>query len=137
MTNRPSPAVHRTGHIPCADAAGDAPDPGGAGYLVRLRVDALRQRVHPRHGTKEFEEHLSGRLHRRGDWTRLGLFYSLLAISTLLFKAERYRNSSAWLVVDPKARRRRSRAAYVLDPNFLFDNFGSDACVWYFYASTL
>ena len=40
------------------------------------------------------------------------------------------------LVVDPKGKKASKSRGNVLDPNFLFDNFGSDAVRWYFYTST-
>jgi len=40
------------------------------------------------------------------------------------------------LVVDPKGKKQSKSRGNVLDPNYLFDNFGSDAVRWYFYTST-
>ena len=40
------------------------------------------------------------------------------------------------LVVDPKGRKASKSRGNVLDPNYLFDNFGSDAVRWYFFTST-
>jgi len=95
------------------------------------------QRGHPRHGTKEFEETFPADFIAEAmDQTR-GWFYSLLAISTLLFKQNAYRNVICLgLVVDPKGKKASKSRGNVLDPNFLFDNFGSDAVRWYFYTST-
>jgi len=95
------------------------------------------QRGHPRHGTEAFEETFPADFISEGlDQTR-GWFYSLLAISTLLFKQNAYRNVICLgLVVDPKGKKASKSRGNVLDPNFLFDNFGSDAVRWYFYAST-
>jgi isoleucyl-tRNA synthetase len=95
------------------------------------------QRGHPRHGTKEFEETFPADfISEAMDQTR-GWFYSLLAISTLLFKQNAYRNVICLgLVVDPKGKKASKSRGNVLDPNFLFDNFGSDAVRWYFYTST-
>jgi isoleucyl-tRNA synthetase len=95
------------------------------------------QRGHPRHGTKEFEATFPADFIAEGlDQTR-GWFYSLLAISTLLFKQNAYRNVICLgLVVDPKGKKASKSRGNVLDPNFLFDNFGSDAVRWYFYSST-
>src|SRR5712692_1221662 len=95
------------------------------------------QRGHPRHGTKEFEGTFPADFISEGlDQTR-GWFYSLLAISTLLFKQNAYRNVICLgLVVDPKGKKASKSRGNVLDPNFLFDNFGSDAVRWYFYTST-
>jgi len=94
------------------------------------------QRGHPRHGTKEFEETFPADfISEAMDQTR-GWFYSLLAISTLLFKQNAYRNVICLgLVVDPKGKKQSKSRGNVLDPNYLFDNFGSDAVRWYFYTS--
>jgi isoleucyl-tRNA synthetase len=70
------------------------------------------------------------------DQTR-GWFYTLLAISTLLFKQNSYRNVICLgLVVDPKGKKASKSRGNVLDPNYLFNTFGSDAVRWYFYTST-
>jgi isoleucyl-tRNA synthetase len=95
------------------------------------------QRGHPRHGTNEFEETFPADFIAEAiDQTR-GWFYSLLAISTLLFKQNAYRNVICLgLVVDPKGKKASKSRGNVLDPNYLFDTFGSDAVRWYFYTST-
>src|SRR4029077_19307339 len=70
------------------------------------------------------------------DQTR-GWFYTLLAISTLLFSQNSYRNVICLgHVVDPKGKKASKSRGNVLDPNYLFDTFGSDAVRWYFYTST-
>jgi isoleucyl-tRNA synthetase len=95
------------------------------------------QRGHPQQGTKEFEETFPADfISEAMDQTR-GWFYSLLAISTLLFKQNAYRNVICLgLVVDPKGKKQSKSRGNVLDPNYLFDNFGSDAVRWYFYTSS-
>jgi len=95
------------------------------------------QRGHPRKGTKEFEETFpADYISEAVDQTR-GWFYTLLAISTLLFKQNAYRNVICLgHVVDPKGKKASKSRGNVLDPNYLFDNFGSDAVRWYFYTST-
>ncbi|HVD47764.1 MAG TPA: class I tRNA ligase family protein, partial [Candidatus Limnocylindria bacterium] len=95
------------------------------------------QRGHPRHGNLEFEESFPADFITEAmDQTR-GWFYSLLAISTLLFKQNAYRNVICLgLVVDPKGKKASKSRGNVLDPNYLFDNFGSDAVRWYFFTST-
>jgi isoleucyl-tRNA synthetase len=124
--------------IPCAKC-------GGVMHRIPEVLDTwfdsgsmpFAQRGHPRHGTKEFEETFPADFISEGlDQTR-GWFYSLLAISTLLFKQNAYRNVICLgLVVDPKGKKASKSRGNVLDPNFLFDNFGSDAVRWYFYTST-
>jgi isoleucyl-tRNA synthetase len=95
------------------------------------------QRGYPRAGKKEFEETFPADFITEAiDQTR-GWFYSLLAISTLLFKKNSYRNVICLgLVVDPKGKKASKSRGNVLDPNYLFDNFGSDAVRWYFFTST-
>jgi len=95
------------------------------------------QRAYPRHGEHEFKETFPADfISEAMDQTR-GWFYSLLAISTLLFKQNAYRNVICLgLVVDPKGKKASKSRGNVLDPNFLFDNFGSDAVRWFYYTST-
>src|SRR5436190_905997 len=86
------------------------------------------QHGHPRHDTKLFEETFPADFISEAlDQTR-GWFYSLLAISTLLFKQNAYRNVICLgLVVDPKGQKHSKSRGNVLDPNYLFDTFGSGA----------
>ena len=95
------------------------------------------QRGYPSHGEKEFKETFPADfISEAMDQTR-GWFYSLLAISTLLFKQNAYRNVICLgLVVDPKGKKASKSRGNVLDPNYLFDTFGTDAVRWYFYTST-
>ena len=95
------------------------------------------QRGYPRKGKELFEETFPAEFISEAiDQTR-GWFYSLLAISTLLFHKNSYRNVICLgHVVDPKGKKASKSRGNVLDPNFLFDNFGSDAVRWYFYTST-
>ena len=95
------------------------------------------QRGYPRDGKELFEETFPADfISEAVDQTR-GWFYTLLAISTLLFKQNSYRNVICLgLVVDPKGKKASKSRGNVLDPNYLFDTFGSDAVRWYFYTST-
>ena len=95
------------------------------------------QRGYPRKGAEEFKETFPADFISEAlDQTR-GWFYSLLAISTLLFKQNAYRNVICLgLVIDPKGKKASKSRGNVLDPNFIFDNFGSDAVRWYFFTST-
>jgi isoleucyl-tRNA synthetase len=95
------------------------------------------QRGYPREGEQVFKETFPADfISEAMDQTR-GWFYSLLAISTLLFKQNAYRNVICLgLVVDPKGRKASKSRGNVLDPNYLFDTFGSDAVRWFFYTST-
>ncbi len=95
------------------------------------------QRGYPRKGAEEFKATIPADfISEAVDQTR-GWFYTLLAISTLLFKQNAYRNVICLgHVVDPKGKKASKSRGNVLDPNYLFDNFGSDAVRWYFYTST-
>jgi isoleucyl-tRNA synthetase len=94
------------------------------------------QRGYPRQGAKEFDKTFPADfISEAMDQTR-GWFYSLLAISTLLYKKNAYRNVICLgLVVDPKGKKQSKSRGNVLDPIYLFDNFGSDAVRWYFFTS--
>lgn len=69
------------------------------------------------------------------DQTR-GWFYSLLAISTLLFGRNAYRNVICLgLVLDTQGQKASKSRGNVMDPISLFDEYGADALRWYFYTS--
>jgi isoleucyl-tRNA synthetase len=95
------------------------------------------QRGYPRSGKEIFEQTFPADfISEAVDQTR-GWFYTLLAISTLLFKQNSYRNVICLgHVVDPTGKKASKSRGNVLDPNYLFDTFGSDAVRWYFYTST-
>jgi isoleucyl-tRNA synthetase len=95
------------------------------------------QRGHPKRGQREFEQSFPADFICEAlDQTR-GWFYSLLAISTLLFGQNAYRNVICLgLVLDPQGQKSSKSRGNVLDPNFLFDNFGADAVRWFYYTSS-
>ena len=95
------------------------------------------QRGYPRSGKETFEETFPADFISEAiDQTR-GWFYTLLAISTLLFKQNSYRNVICLgHVVDPVGKKASKSRGNVLDPNYLFETFGSDALRWYFFTST-
>ena len=69
------------------------------------------------------------------DQTR-GWFFSLLAISTLLFDKPAYENVICLgLVLDGQGKKMSKSRGNVLDPHAIFDEFGADAVRWYFYTS--
>src|SRR5262249_56313396 len=69
------------------------------------------------------------------DQTR-GWFYTLLAISTMLFGSNAYRNVIVLNhVVDIEGKKASKSRGNVKDPNYLFDTFGADALRWFFYTS--
>ncbi|NLG36495.1 MAG: isoleucine--tRNA ligase, partial [Clostridiales bacterium] len=70
------------------------------------------------------------------DQTR-GWFYSLLAISTLLFDAPPYQNCVVLgLVNDMEGRKMSKHLGNVVDPWDVLDKQGADAVRWYFYVSS-
>ena len=69
------------------------------------------------------------------DQTR-GWFYSLLAISTLLFDRAPYRNVVCLgLILDETGEKMSKSKGNVVDPFAMLDEFGADALRWYFFTS--
>ena len=70
------------------------------------------------------------------DQTR-GWFYSLHAISTLLFNKHCYRNVICLgLVLDAKGEKMSKAKGNVVEPGAVIDKYGVDALRWYFFTST-
>ena len=66
------------------------------------------------------------------DQTR-GWFYSLMAISTLLFNSPPYRKVlTLGLVLDKEGQKMSKSKKNYLDPNYIFEREGADAMRWYF-----
>jgi isoleucyl-tRNA synthetase len=69
------------------------------------------------------------------DQTR-GWFYSLLAISTLLFDRSSYRNVVCLgLILDEEGRKMSKSLGNIVEPWEVIDRFGADAIRWYFFTS--
>ena len=69
------------------------------------------------------------------DQTR-GWFYSLLAESTLLFGENSYRNVICLgHILDEKGQKASKSRGNVMDPNMVFEKWGSDAIRWLFFTS--
>ena len=69
------------------------------------------------------------------DQTR-GWFYSLLAVSTLLFDRSSYRNVVCLgLILDEEGRKMSKSLGNVVQPWDVIDRFGADALRWYFFTS--
>ncbi|HWD84997.1 MAG TPA: class I tRNA ligase family protein, partial [Solirubrobacteraceae bacterium] len=69
------------------------------------------------------------------DQTR-GWFYSLLAISTLLFDRSSYRNVVCLgLINDDQGRKMSKSLGNTVAPDTLIERFGADALRWYFFTS--
>jgi isoleucyl-tRNA synthetase len=66
------------------------------------------------------------------DQTR-GWFYSLLAVSTLVFDAAPYENVLCLgMVADADGKKMSKSRGNAVDPWQLFDTYGADACRWYY-----
>jgi isoleucyl-tRNA synthetase len=71
------------------------------------------------------------------DQTR-GWFYSLLAVSTLLFDESSFRNVVCLgLILDEQGRKMSKSLGNTVEPWELIDRFGADAMRWYFFTSKL
>ncbi len=69
------------------------------------------------------------------DQTR-GWFYSLLAISTLLFDRSSYRNVVCLgLILDEQGRKMSKSLGNTVEPWEVIDRYGADALRWYFFTS--
>jgi isoleucyl-tRNA synthetase len=69
------------------------------------------------------------------DQTR-GWFYSLIAISTLLFDVSSYKNVVCLgLLLGPDGQKMSKSRGNVVDPWDVLDRFGADALRWYFFTS--
>jgi isoleucyl-tRNA synthetase len=69
------------------------------------------------------------------DQTR-GWFYSLLAISTLLFDAAPYRNVVCLgLILDGEGQKMSKSRGNTVEPGQVIDKYGADAFRWYFFTS--
>ena len=69
------------------------------------------------------------------DQTR-GWFYSLLAISTMLFGKHPYKNVlTLGLVLDKEGQKMSKSKKNYVDPNTIFENEGSDALRWYLFST--
>ncbi len=90
----------------------------------------------PAHGTEEFERHFPADFICEAlDQTR-GWFYSMLAVSTLLFDQSSYRNVVCLgLIVDEQGRKMSKSLGNVVEPWEVIDRYGADALRWYFFTS--
>jgi isoleucyl-tRNA synthetase len=92
------------------------------------------------HAPFESQEHFEARfpadfICEALDQTR-GWFYSLLAISTLLFDRAAYRNVvSLGLILDPEGKKMSKSLGNIVDPWEVIDRFGADAFRWYFFTA--
>ena len=90
----------------------------------------------PHEGTEQFEEHFPADFICEAlDQTR-GWFYSLIAVSTLLFDRSSYRNVVCLgLILDGDGRKMSKSLGNTIAPNEVIDRFGADALRWYLFTS--
>jgi isoleucyl-tRNA synthetase len=90
----------------------------------------------PRAGTDDFERHFPADFVCEAlDQTR-GWFYSLLAVSTLLFDRSPYRNVVCLgLILDDDGRKMSKSLGNIVEPWDVIDRYGADALRWYFFTS--
>ncbi len=92
------------------------------------------------HAPHEHEEHFRERfpadfICEALDQTR-GWFYSLLAVSTLLFDRAPYRNVVCLgLILDEQGRKMSKSLGNVVEPQEVIDRYGADAYRWYLFTS--
>jgi len=90
----------------------------------------------PHAGTEQFEEHFPADFICEAlDQTR-GWFYSLIAVSTLLFDRSPYRNVVCLgLILDEQGRKMSKSLGNTIAPQEVIDRYGADALRWYFFTS--
>jgi isoleucyl-tRNA synthetase len=90
----------------------------------------------PHAGTEHFEQRFPADFICEAlDQTR-GWFYSLLAISTLLFDQSSYRNVVCLgLILDEQGRKMSKSVGNTVEPWEVINRYGADALRWYFFTS--
>jgi isoleucyl-tRNA synthetase len=90
----------------------------------------------PHSGTARFEQHFPADFICEAlDQTR-GWFYSMLAVSTLLFDRASYRNVVCLgLILDEQGRKMSKSVGNTVEPQEVIDRYGADALRWYFFTS--
>jgi isoleucyl-tRNA synthetase len=90
----------------------------------------------PQAGSTEFQEHFpADYICEALDQTR-GWFYSLLAVSTLLFDRSSYKNVVCLgLILDENGQKMSKSKGNIVEPWDVINQYGADAFRWYFFTS--
>ena len=114
---------------------------GGEMRRVRVTIDAwydsgsmpFAQFHYPFEGEESFNERFPAEFISEAiDQTR-GWFYSLLAISVLIFDRTSYRNCVVpGLILDPEGQKMSKSRGNIVDPWEVIDRHGADAFRWYY-----
>ncbi|MEJ7875915.1 MAG: isoleucine--tRNA ligase, partial [Solirubrobacterales bacterium] len=91
---------------------------------------------HPFEGSEEFEHRFPAQYVCEGiDQTR-GWFYSLLAVSTLVFDETSYENCVCLgLILDPEGQKMSKTKGNIVDPWDVLESHGADAFRWYYFTA--
>lgn len=133
-------------HRPFIDAVTiKCPHCGGEMHRVKEVIDCwfdsgsmpFAQWHYPFENQKVFEEHFPADfISEAVDQTR-GWFYSLLAISTLIFNKAPYKNVIVLgLVQDENGQKMSKSKGNAVDPFDALEKYGADAIRWYFYSNS-
>lgn len=123
------------------------PNPNGSGSIMRRVTEVIdvwfdsgamqvAQWGYPKHNQAEFEaHHPADYICEAVDQTR-GWFYSLHAISSMLFETVAYKNVICLgHILDENGQKMSKSKGNIVDPWSVLNEHGADAFRWYFYTS--
>ncbi len=137
---RPAPAVRRRGHLRLHDRGllgDDGSRAPGDRRLVRTRARCRSRSSAPPTPARRSSSRTSPAdyICEAIDQTR-GWFYSMLAVSTLLFDTTSFRNCVCLgLILDENGAKMSKSRGNTVEPWDVINTFGADAFPWYLFAS--